>query len=73
MTAQLPPNLLALFQPRPPLRYLPHHDFAPEERRTHQVDGIASFLPALQEKVEAEKDGIVYVELDDADETLADH
>ncbi|KAK4630880.1 U1 small nuclear ribonucleoprotein [Fulvia fulva] len=59
MTAQLPPNLLALFQPRPPLRYLPHHDFAPEERRTYAVDGIASFLPALKEKVEAEKDDVV--------------
>jgi len=50
MTHHLPPNLLALFQPRPPLRYLPAHDFPPEDRRTHRIDGVASFLPALAEK-----------------------
>ncbi|EME47279.1 hypothetical protein DOTSEDRAFT_69274 [Dothistroma septosporum NZE10] len=59
MTAQLPPNLLALFQSRPPLRFLPHHDYPQEERRTHQIDGLAAFLPAFKEKVEAEKDDVV--------------
>jgi U1 small nuclear ribonucleoprotein len=55
MTDRLPPNLLALFQPRPPLRYLPPHDYAPEERRTKAIDGVAAFLPALAEKVETSK------------------
>lgn len=50
MTHHLPPNLLALFQPRPPVRFLPAHDFPPEDRRTRRVDGVASFLPALAEK-----------------------
>jgi U1 small nuclear ribonucleoprotein 70kDa len=50
MTDKLPPNLLALFAPRPPLRYLPHPDHASEERHTRPIDGVAAFLPALQEK-----------------------
>ncbi|KAK0623129.1 U1 small nuclear ribonucleoprotein of 70kDa MW N terminal-domain-containing protein [Immersiella caudata] len=49
MTDKLPPNLLALFAPRPPLRYLPPSDLPPEKRKTAAVDGIASFLPALAE------------------------
>ncbi|TKX20980.1 U1 small nuclear ribonucleoprotein-like protein 1 [Elsinoe australis] len=50
MTDKLPPNLLQLFQARPALRYLPPSDIAPEKRNTGPVDGIASFLPALQEE-----------------------
>ena len=49
MTDKLPPNLLALFAPRPPLRYLPPSDHAPEVRHTPNVSGLAQFLPALQE------------------------
>ena len=49
MTDKLPPNLLALFQPRPPLRYLPQIDHAPEKRRTHAVSGVAGFLEAMKE------------------------
>jgi U1 small nuclear ribonucleoprotein 70kDa len=49
MTDKLPPNLLALFAPRPPLRYLPPSDLPPEKRKTAAIDGIASFLPALSE------------------------
>ena len=49
MTHKLPPNLLALFSPRPPLRYLPAGDHAPEERNTHHISGVAQFLPVLQE------------------------
>jgi hypothetical protein len=49
MTAQLPPNLLALFAPRPPLRWVPPSDHAPEERKTAQISGIAAFLPSLDE------------------------
>ena len=47
MTDKLPPNLLALFAPRPPLRWVPPPDFPPEERRTAPVGGVADFLPAL--------------------------
>ncbi|KAF8465280.1 U1 small nuclear ribonucleoprotein of 70kDa MW N terminal-domain-containing protein [Kalaharituber pfeilii] len=44
MTDKLPANLLALFQPRPPLRYLPPCDYSPEQRRTPHVTGVAQFL-----------------------------
>ncbi|KAI8628622.1 U1 small nuclear ribonucleoprotein of 70kDa MW N terminal-domain-containing protein [Xylariaceae sp. FL1651] len=47
MTDKLPPNLLALFAPRPPLRWLPAPDHAPEERKTSGVTGLAQYLPAL--------------------------
>jgi len=50
MTDKLPPNLLQLFAPRPALRYLPPSDLAPEKRTTGKVDGLADFLPALQEE-----------------------
>lgn len=49
MTDRLPPNLLALFAPRPPLRYLPPIDHPPEQRRTVPIDGLAQFLPAMAE------------------------
>ena len=49
MTDKLPPNLLALFQPRPPLRFLPHVDHAPEERKTHVITGVAGYLDAMKE------------------------
>lgn len=51
MTDKLPGNLLALFQPRPPLRYIPPQDTSPEDRalKQSQISGIADFLPALQE------------------------
>ncbi|MCJ1229363.1 hypothetical protein MMC12_006029 [Toensbergia leucococca] len=49
MTHKLPPNLLALFAPRPALRYLPPSDHAPEERKTNNIGGVAHFLDALKE------------------------
>ncbi|MBE7181174.1 MAG: hypothetical protein INR71_08195 [Terriglobus roseus] len=49
MTDKLPPNLLALFAPRPALRYLHPSDHAPELRQTSDISGVASFLPALEE------------------------
>ena len=52
MTDKLPGNLLALFQPRPPLRYLPPSDFAPEQRRTPHVSGVAAFLDALKDPMD---------------------
>lgn len=54
MTDKLPPNLLALFAPRPPLRWVPPSDFAPEERKTANITGLAAFLPALQEYKETD-------------------
>lgn len=59
MTDRLPHNLLALFQPRPPLRYMPPADYAPGDRRTHRIDGVAQFLPALKEKVEEAKNDTI--------------
>ena len=50
MTDKLPPNLLALFAPRPALRYLPPSDHAPEDRKTAKIGGVVQYLPALQEK-----------------------
>ncbi|KAI1122710.1 U1 small nuclear ribonucleoprotein of 70kDa MW N terminal-domain-containing protein [Nemania abortiva] len=47
MTDKLPPNLLALFAPRPPLRWLPAPDHAPEERKTNKISGLAGYLPHL--------------------------
>jgi U1 small nuclear ribonucleoprotein 70kDa len=49
MTDKLPPNLLALFTPRPPLRYLPHADHASGVRHTADISGVAQFMPALKE------------------------
>lgn len=51
MTDKLPPPLLALFQPRPPIRYIPPQDNAPDTRasRPSQIGGLASFLGQLAE------------------------
>lgn len=48
MTDKLPPNLLALFAPRPPLRWVEAPDYAPEKRKTAHIDGMAAFLPDLK-------------------------
>ncbi|KAL5343210.1 U1 small nuclear ribonucleoprotein of 70kDa MW N terminal-domain-containing protein [Aspergillus crustosus] len=45
MTDKLPPPLLALFQPRPPLRWVTPLDRAPEDRRKSTITGVAQFLP----------------------------
>lgn len=57
MTDKLPPNLLALFAPRPPLRWVPPCDFPQEQRKTAAIGGVADFLPHL----EAYKDADGYV------------
>lgn len=54
MTDKLPPNLLALFAPRPPLRWVDPPDYAPEKRKTAAIDGMASFLPELQKYKETD-------------------
>ncbi|RYP23123.1 hypothetical protein DL767_008910 [Monosporascus sp. MG133] len=60
MTDKLPPNLLALFAPRPPLRWVPHPDFPPEQRKTANVSGVGEYLPALA--AYKDKDGYVPTE-----------
>ena len=57
MTDKLPPQLLALFQPRPALRYIPPQDSAPETKATKisQIGGIADFLPQLDEYIEEDE------------------
>lgn len=47
MTDKLPPQLLALFAPRPPLRWVPQADQASEQRKTAVISGLADYLPAL--------------------------
>ena len=47
MTDKLPPQLLSLFAPRPPLRYLLPADTAPDKRKTPNLGGLAAFLPVL--------------------------
>jgi U1 small nuclear ribonucleoprotein len=54
MTDKLPPNLLALFAPRPPLRWTAPSDHAPEQRKTPHISGLAAYLPALQEYKETD-------------------
>ncbi len=49
MTDKLPPNLLALFAPRPPLRWVPPSDHPAEERKTAKISGVADYIPALAE------------------------
>jgi U1 small nuclear ribonucleoprotein 70kDa len=57
MTDKLPPQLLQLFQPRPPLRYIPPQDPSPEEHASSisKIGGIADFLPALTNYVETDE------------------
>lgn len=49
MTDKLPPNLLALFAPRPPLRWVSPPDYPAEERKTANISGVGGFLNALKE------------------------
>ncbi|KXJ97678.1 U1 small nuclear ribonucleo protein of 70kDa MW N terminal-domain-containing protein [Microdochium bolleyi] len=55
MTDKLPPNLLALFAPRPPLRWVQPVDVAPAQRQTAKITGLAEFLPALAAYKETDK------------------
>jgi len=49
MTDKLPPPLLALFQPRPPLRYIPPTDRAPEDCPKSDISGVAQYLEAAKQ------------------------
>ena len=73
MTDKLPHQLLALFAPRPPLRWVPPPDHAPEHRRTAQISGLAQFLPSLNEY--KDNDGFVPTEswLQRRDRKAAEH
>lgn len=57
MTDKLPPQLLALFSPRPPLRYIPPQDQDPQASasKPSQIGGVAAFLPALSEYAETDE------------------
>ncbi|OJI95914.1 hypothetical protein ASPVEDRAFT_35227 [Aspergillus versicolor CBS 583.65] len=52
MTDKLPPPLLALFQPRPPLRWVTPIDRAPEDVKKSKISGIAQFLPDAKKAAE---------------------
>lgn len=49
MTDKLPPNLLALFQPRPALRYIPPSDRAPDDCKKSTISGVAALLGDLKQ------------------------
>lgn len=49
MTDKLPPNLLVLFQPRPGLRYLAPCDHAPEDRKSHNISGVAAYISQIED------------------------
>lgn len=57
MTDKLPPQLLALFQPRPNVRYIPPQDDSPEDKGTKHstLGGIADFLPQLEQYKEEDE------------------
>ncbi|KAI5465526.1 U1 small nuclear ribonucleoprotein of 70kDa MW N terminal-domain-containing protein [Mariannaea sp. PMI_226] len=55
MTDKLPPNLLTLFAPRPPLRWVEAPDHAPQNRRTAPIGSVAAFLPELQKYKETDQ------------------
>lgn len=48
MTDKLPANLLALFAPRPPLRYLPPTDRAPDDIKKSTLSGVAEYVGELK-------------------------
>lgn len=52
MTDKLPANLLALFAPRPPLKWLKPIDRAPEEIRASEISGVAQYLDEVQKYAE---------------------
>jgi len=49
MTQFLPPNLLALFAPRDPIKYLPPVDKLPHEKKTSGYSGLGGFLESFED------------------------
>lgn len=60
MTQYLPPNLLALFAPREPIRYLPPLDKLPEEKRTDGYSGISSYVQLFEVSIISFISGTLY-------------
>ncbi|KAJ0418408.1 U1 small nuclear ribonucleoprotein of 70kDa MW N terminal-domain-containing protein [Aspergillus carlsbadensis] len=52
MTDKLPPPLLALFQPRPPLRWVTPIDRAPEDVKKSKITGISQYLEEAKKNAE---------------------
>lgn len=52
MTDKLPPPLLALFQPRPPLRFVTPINRAPDDVKKSTITGVAQYLPELKKHEE---------------------
>jgi U1 small nuclear ribonucleoprotein 70kDa len=54
MTDKLPPDLLQLFQPRPPVKYYAPLDNAPEEKasKPSTITGLAAFLGEVENYAE---------------------
>jgi U1 small nuclear ribonucleoprotein 70kDa len=50
MTDKLPANLLALFAPRPPLKYFQPQDHAPEERKTRHISALGPVLEQIRKE-----------------------
>jgi U1 small nuclear ribonucleoprotein len=48
MTQFLPPNLLALFAPRDPIKYLPPTEKLPFEKKTHGYTGVSQYLDLFE-------------------------
>lgn len=48
MTKNLPPNLLALFGPRPPLEYKPPPDRLSIDRKPIKITGIAEYVDLFE-------------------------
>ncbi|KAI5304073.1 hypothetical protein KEM56_006874 [Ascosphaera pollenicola] len=48
MTSKLPPNLLALFAPRPPVRYLPPTAKALDDVKPSHISGVAQYVEDLK-------------------------
>ncbi|GMM38217.1 U1 snRNP complex subunit [Saccharomycopsis crataegensis] len=47
--SKFPPKIAKLFRPKPPLRYLPPNDIAPENRQNVYIDGISGLLPSVKD------------------------
>lgn len=54
MTSSLPPNLLRLFEPRPPLPFKKPLDHPPGNRRSIYPSGVAEFMHTLHEGFDAD-------------------
>lgn len=55
MTDKLPPQLLQLFAPRPPLRWVEPTDHPPEKRFTRAITGVVECLGELQKYKETDQ------------------